>query len=406
MNLSESLGYLRNLVTNYEVKVPLKEASGHMDHPEDLVFLQGSFGVDRAIQAIIDTVKNPNAITIKFDGYPALVWGYGPDGKFSIMDKHMFNKGTNNKARYIHSPAEFRQYDLERGVDRSDLHQVIAKIWDQLEAQTPKQPGYYWGDLLYSQRLKPQRDGLYHFRPNPNGIRYTVDPKSQIGKKYFDGKDFGIALHQVLPADAEKTDDSVTLNGSLGGMKQGNNLAIIPVKLPIAPKLTIDKSLLNAALQSNRSYGNDLDEFFNKPPQAIDAFTNLFTSFINKKIVARNLNNLVNDFFKYVSERNMTDSMRKKLLGYDTIDPNTNKQVHVPGYLDGNRDKIEKIFKIWIDIYNLKMNLVPQLDAVAEKSPVQGYLQDGTKTQEGFVSQGIKLINRMGFSAQNLQGRA
>jgi hypothetical protein len=51
------------------------------------------------------------------------------------------------------------------------------------------------------------------------------------------------------------------------------------------------------------------------------------------------------------------------------------------------------------------MNVVKQLDQAAEHSPVKGYLQDGTQTQEGFVSQGLKLVDRMGFSRQNLAGR-
>jgi hypothetical protein len=51
------------------------------------------------------------------------------------------------------------------------------------------------------------------------------------------------------------------------------------------------------------------------------------------------------------------------------------------------------------------MSLVPQLDKAAETAPVQGYLQDGTRTQEGFVSNGLKFVNRMGFSAQNLAGQ-
>jgi len=51
------------------------------------------------------------------------------------------------------------------------------------------------------------------------------------------------------------------------------------------------------------------------------------------------------------------------------------------------------------------MQVVPQLDKAAEQSPVKGYLSDGTQTQEGFVSHGIKLINRMGFSRQNLAAR-
>jgi len=395
--------YFRSIINKIELtSKPLNEAKGHMDHPEDLVFLQGSTGVQRAIQAIIDTVKNPKNISIKWDGYPALIWGYGSDGKFSIMDKHMFNKGVNSPARYIHSPEQFAKYDQERGVNRTGLHEILYNIWDDLKAITPKKPGYYWGDLLFSQKLQPQRDGLYHFQANPEGIKYTVDPTSEVGKKYFQNKIAGIVVHQTIPADAQSTDDSSLLNGTTGGLQQSKQLAILPASMPVVPKLSLDKALLNQALSSEREYGPDLDEFFSKPPQAIDAFTNLFTSYINKKIVSRNLNNLVDGFFEYVNSRPMTDSMRRKLLGY--TDPNTKQ--HVPGYLDGNRDKIAKIFKIWIDIYNLKMNVVPQLDSAAETAPVQGYLKDGTRTQEGFVSQGLKFVNRMGFSAQNLAGRA
>ena len=51
------------------------------------------------------------------------------------------------------------------------------------------------------------------------------------------------------------------------------------------------------------------------------------------------------------------------------------------------------------------MKVVPQLDKAAEESPVKGYLQDGTQTQEGFVSQGLKFVNRMGFARQNLAAR-
>jgi hypothetical protein len=51
------------------------------------------------------------------------------------------------------------------------------------------------------------------------------------------------------------------------------------------------------------------------------------------------------------------------------------------------------------------MAVVQQLNKAAESAPVQGYLQDGTRTQEGFVSQGLKFVDRMGFSAQNLAGR-
>ena len=51
------------------------------------------------------------------------------------------------------------------------------------------------------------------------------------------------------------------------------------------------------------------------------------------------------------------------------------------------------------------MNVVKQLEQAAKSSPVKGYLQDGTETQEGFVAQGLKFVDRMGFSRQNLAGR-
>ena len=52
-----------------------------------------------------------------------------------------------------------------------------------------------------------------------------------------------------------------------------------------------------------------------------------------------------------------------------------------------------------------KMNIVDQLNKAAMTAPVKGYLQDGTQTQEGFVSHGLKFVDRMGFSRQNLAGR-
>jgi len=404
MNYVETIANYRDLLQSLDkpkVKTKLKEAKGHMDHPEDLVFLQGQFGTDRAIQAILDTVKNPKSITIKWDGYPAIIWGYGPDGKFSVMDKHMFNKGSDSPAREVHSPQEFISYDRERGVDRTGLHEILQQIWPDLQAVTPKKQGYFWGDLLFNRPLQSQQDGLYRFQANPKGITYTVDSNSEIGEKFFKGKNAGIVVHQFLPVDSESTDDAESLNGTTGGLGQSKGLSILSAQMPITPKLKVNKNLVQKAYNSATQYGKELDEFFSTPPQSVDAFTNLFTTYINKRIVSKDLKNLTDGFLDFVANRPLTEPMRKKLLGY--TDPQTNQ--HTPGYLDGNYETLKHIFQIWTDIYNLKMDIVPQLDKAAENAPVQGYLQDGTRTQEGFVSQGLKLVNRMGFSAQNLAGR-
>jgi len=383
VNLTESLALLRSSIDDLSV---LNEAKGHLDHPEDLVFLGGSQGANNAVNAIVNTVKKPKTITIKWDGYPALIFGRNDNGKFSIMDKHMFNR-KDGLGRQVFSPEEFAKYDEDRGVVRDQLLGIIANIWPGLE-QADRGVGYYWGDLLFSKPLKPSKDGLYHFKANPNGIEYTVDPNSEIGKE-LGGKQAGIVVHQFIPATAITTDQATPLNGTIGKLKNNSNVAIVPAKMPITPKLSLDNRLVADAQSAIAKYGPAVDQLMSSAPQAASAFQSLFTTYINKRIVSRNLNNLLNGFMEYFDSRPMTNAMRQKLTDH----------------FNANKEGLVGVFTIWAALYKLKMAVVQQLNKAAETAPVQGYLQDGTKTQEGFVSQGLKFVDRMGFSAQNLAGR-
>ena len=381
MSLSESLAILKSKID----KLSITEAKGHLDHPEDLIFLDGTQGASRAVQASVDTVKNPATVTIKWDGYPALIFGRGTNGKFSIMDKHMFNK-KDLSGRQIFSPEQFVQYDRDRGVDRSGLHQLIAEIWPGLE-KSDRSKGYYWGDLLFSQPLQDQ-NGMYKFKANPNGIAYTVEANSEVGQ-LFKGKQAAIVVHQFIPPNAATTDEASPLDGGIGSLKNNSNVAIVPAKMPITPKLKISSKLVNKAQSDIKKYGPAVDQLLNTAPQAATTFRGLFTTYINKKIVAGDLNNLVDGFMEYFNSRPMTDAMRAKLTQH----------------LEANKAGLVGAFTIWASLYQLKMAIVDQLNKTAEASPVKGYLQDGTQTQEGFVSNGLKFVDRMGFSRQNLAAR-
>jgi len=385
MNLAESLAHLKSRLDTLD-KPLVVEAKGHLDHPEDLIFLDDEPGARRAISAIEATVNNPNTVTIKWDGYPALIFGRGPDGKFSIMDKHMFNK-KDGSGRQVYSPEEFAQYDQARGVNRGDLYNLISTIWPGLEKADRGGNGYYWGDLLFSRPLNDQ-NGLYKFRANPNGITYTVDTDSEVGK-LLAGKDAAIAVHQFIKADAASTDDAVPLNGTIGNLENNSNVAIVPSKMPVTPKIKLNNTLKTKAEAEINKYGSAVSDLMNTAPQARNTFNQLFTTYINKRIVSGDLANLLNGFLEYVETRPMTDKMRAKIMEHLSV----------------NKQGLVGAFKIWVAIYNLKMDVVKQLDKAAETSPVKGYLQDGTQTQEGFVSQGLKFVDRMGFSRQNLAGR-
>lgn len=159
--------------------------------------------------------------------------------------------------------------------------------------------------------------------------------------------------------------------------------------MPITPKLKLDAGLVNEVKKAINQYGGAVQQLMTTAPQARNTFNQLFTTYINKRIVSGDLSNLLDGFKDYVASRPMTDSMRAK----------------IDKHFAENAEGLIGAFTIWIAIYNLKMNVVKQLDQAAKSSPVKGYLQDGTETQEGFVAQGLKFVDRMGFSRQNLAGR-
>ncbi len=365
----------------------LIEAKGHLDHPEDLVILNDIAGANQALSAILATAKNPKSITIKWDGYPALIFGRGANGKFSIMDKHMFNK-KDMSGRKIYSPKDFIKYDQARGVDRAELHSLISNIWSSLQQASQGTKGYYWGDLLFHKPLKDQ-NGLYKFKANPNGITYTVAVDSELGKLLSD-KIAGIAVHQYLDPSAASTDEAKTLNGTIGNLNNNTDVAIVPSAMPITPNVKVNANLVKKVQSSISKYGNDIKKLMSTAPQARNTFNQLFTTYINKKIVAGDLSNLAQDFMDYFEQRPMTVAMKKKLADH----------------LNANKNGIVGLFTVWSALYQLKMNTVEQLATAAEQSPVQGYLQSGQQSQEGFVSQGLKFVDRMGFSRQNLAAKA
>jgi hypothetical protein len=364
----------------------LNEAKGHLDHPEDMVFLGGSGGAKRAVQACVATVQNPKTVTIKWDGYPALIFGRDSNGRFAIMDKHMFNK-KDGGGRAVYSPQEFRQYDLNRGVDRSDLHRLANEIWKGLDHASQSSTGYYWGDLLFSHVLQADK-GFFKFKANPNGITYTVQADSEIGN-LIGGKTAGVAVHQYLGPDTITTDDASPLNGTIGKLTNNSNVAIVPSAMPTKPKLSLDPKLVQDVNAAIGRYGQAVDDMIENAPQAQSSFVGLFTVYINKKIVSGNLENLVGDFMTYFENRPNPGGMEMQLSNH----------------FHEHREGLIGAFTIWAELYKLKMAIVAQLNKAAENSPVKGYLQDGTETHEGFVSNGLKFVDRMGFSRQNLAGQ-
>lgn len=390
--LNEFLNWVNSINENQV----LVEGKGHMDHPEDMVILGGIPGytpLNQTLSIMDNAAKDPKKITIKFDGYPAIVFGSGPDGKFAILDKHMFNS-SNQANRQIHSPDEFAQREEARGErGRSGLVSLVRAIWPALEASYTG-PGWYMGDIMFHDVLADE-NGVYKFRPNPNGIMYQVQVNSKLGK-LLTNKTAGIAVHRWLKPDALNTEDSVTWLNDLGRLKNTGNVALMPVSMPVTPKIQINDAIRKKA-ESTLSTEQTIYDFINNAPQTASTFAGIFTVYLNNKIVSGNLKNMFNDFWPWIETR-LTAQAAKKAISPKMYQALTD-------YLNANKNIVKQLFKNWIDVYNYKMDILGHINKAAEQSPIKGYLQTGQESQEGFVYGGLKFVNRQGFSAQNLAAK-
>ena len=341
---------------------------GGQAHPEDSIF-DGADAAQQAVQALQYVIKNPGSVTIKFDGFPALVFGRSPDGRFTVQDKYMFD------AKYFaDSPAKWQEYDLQKksGKTRPDLYAKLSNIWSGLEQAVGSSTGFFWGDLLWSQSLKPV-DGMISFKPNV--VEYSVPANTPLGKLIARSVG-GIVVHQYY---ADASSQPTQWNGQ--GLERNGSVVVLTPTAGIQFKLNDPVQLTRSATTAVDQYSTVADTFLS----GMDGVARqAIQKYMNKKITGQTNEELV-DWLK----TNVSAKQYKTLVGEEG-----------QGYLQQNEKGLTALFKIWNAIYALKVNLADQLE-----QQVQGIQQsvNGKPAGEGFVfntPQGlVKLVNRGTFSA-------
>jgi len=354
-----------------------------IDHPEDLVFSDGIDGAKRAVEALTQTAQDEKSITIKWDGFPALIFGRNERGELIVADKHMFDKKDGSGR--VTSPAAFRQYDVNRGANRNDLYQKIDVLWPALEQVVPRNvKGYYWGDLLYVGKLKPTK-GAFAFRPNT--VTYTVAANSELGQRISQSVG-GIAVHTFI--DASGGSSALTDISSLG---QGP-IMFVSGAMPVKLAIKVDKRAVAQTMAVITKNSAAVTTFLAQL-NAIKAkgIVGALSTYITAKIASGNFDNMIQGFYQYLPNK-LSPAAQAKLLGN-----NRNGWLYTEGATG-----IAGLLQIWSAIYNLKLNIKQQIDAQMASSPVQATI-DGTAGHEGYVAGSgvdkIKLIDRLAFSRAN-----
>lgn len=358
----------------------VKESVTHIEHPEDLVFTQGSAGAIKALQALNSTIAQPKNITIKWDGFPALIFGRDVDGRLIVVDKHMFTK-RDGSGRRIYSVQNFMQYDAARGVTRGDLYEKLAVLWPILEQAVPANSrGYYWGDLLWT-GIPSVQNNEYVFKPNT--VLYHVPVTSDLGKQISKSRG-GIVVHQYFP----DFDSPPQVLQNLGSLNLNVPLVLLMPGMTDSIRLKIPVQLVKQAEAAIKKYGSAVDALIdpiNLAGLKITDLPGLMKMYINFQIRGG-----TQSFYDWLPQK-LSAPKLKKLYG-DNQD----------GYLFQHAAGVQGALIICAAIAALKNNIIWQIDK--QQQTVKATI-NGSSGGEGYVisvpGQLIKLVNRSQFSAAN-----
>ena len=375
-----------------------------IQHPEDMIYWEGSAGAQKAINALLGLAENaPTTTTVKWDGSPAIVFGIDINGKFILTDKGGFTvKSYKGRSE---SPEELEQMFLSRqnkpGKTLTPEYAGFAVgmkgVFEPFRrALQDVQPGtFFKGDLLY-RNLPEIVKGDYQFKPNV--VTYRVSADSELGKKIGQST-VGVVLHGIMREDAsgviqdESLDDLTQhFHGDLssGGLLAGDLFIFSPVFVNKPPKFGLDMvkdaEKVQAKVESSAgAIDTVLDEEVLTAKKMKD-LPDVLYSYTNSKADSFDSVSL-NDFKEWVTN---SQKLSKQKIG------------NVLQYISEQSSGFTTLFEVVKAIESLKNKLVGQFDE--QDMAVKAFIGDAPGG-EGYVTKGkdslLKLVHRGGFTAAN-----
>jgi hypothetical protein len=365
------LARLRNRIVNQGMTAIFEGV--RIEHPEDMVFDLGSRGAQQALTGIINTARQPQTATVKWDGKPAIIFGRKPNGDFVLTDKSGFlAKGYDGLAT---SPEQISRIMAARGGERGELISIYQKLFPLLRAATPPDfRGYVQGDLLYSQRPQ-QENNQWVFQPNT--VKYTVPTDSALGQQIA-ASDAAVVIHTQIDAPGAAAEPIRAAD-----LRPVKGLLIMDPSLREPRPMELDKQLLKKTQDLITRSGAQIDALFNPAELRARKITNLpqlMKQYINTRVRSGSYENLIQGFGPWVQQKEPAKAPR------------------IFEWANLNKDGVAAVFQTFLDISALKNSVVRQLDSQAHD--VQASV-DGEAGHEGYVGQGMKYVDRMRFSQAN-----
>lgn len=355
----------------------IEAVRSRIDHPEDWVWRNGNDGYLAAIDAINYAQQNPDQLTIKYDGTPALIFGRDDNGSLIITDKSGF--GAKKYNGHPTSSKELYQMLYSRKPAEQGRHEyatTIAALWPLIDAAVPKTTrGFYQGDLMYVGTPKTE-ENFFVFKPNK--IEYKIPVNSELGNKIAKSK-AGIVVHSYFQDKNQEVPDPID---DIAELQQSPSLLVMSpsmydtnietVKIPNYDFSIIDNILNPIQLKQNK----------------ISDFPLLIGKFINYNAVQGTP----------INQSSPTDFINWLPLSKTTVE----KQDRIKSYIKENMESYVNLWKAILVVTYFKNSVKSNLDQ-KENTQIVATL-NGEPNHEGYVISTprgkIKIVDRYKFMAK------
>jgi len=383
----------------------------HLEHIEDLVFLQGASGAKEALQyinSVRDMLEEGGSVgkglTVKWDGAPAIFCGVDPaDGKFFVGTKGVFSltgklvKGTEDLDRY--------GYEGNLRVKLALALQLLSKLGIQ---------GVVQGDMMYTKGdlQDGEIDGRDSFIFQPNTIAYAVPKDSDLGKRIAQSQ-MGIIFHTTYTGDS-MADMQASFGVDISGYNKTKDIWFDDATYKDLSGQASLTPAENKAILSGMNATASAMKTANFEAVNNKEYQELFMQYINSRIRGgetqiTDAKPFVQDFSNWYNGKIQKEIA--KLKNQDPASPAVKKRADKitaqNEYMTKNIEGIAGALAVYKDIIALKNMLINKLNKV---DSIKTLLRTDTGYEvvnpEGFVAIGtengaVKLVDRMEFSKNN-----
>jgi hypothetical protein len=368
----------------------------HITHAEDRPLQKGASGFTHTHNALMqahDHIKSgghSSALTMKYDGSPAVVFGHHPEtGKFFVASKSAFNKTP--KINYTHADIQKNHGHAPGLMDK--LHASL----NHLKKIAPK-TGVYQGDLMYTHDdLRHGKTGKVSFTPNT--IKYTA--KGNDAERIKNSK-MGIIVHTQYHGDTAASmradphpdlhnfahhpdvwhksanHDTKQVHYSEDDQKQFLSHMDAAKKIHDEHKKTMYK-----VTEPHRGDGNHLETYINHTVRT------------DEKPTSAGLQKHIQDKYKKATAKLKTPAAKSR--------KETEAQQHTH-HIEQNKDQYENLLKMHHHLQQAKDVLVKNLEQ--HEGGLEHHIDNKRTGPEGFVvnhaGEPTKLVNRKEFAKANL----